>query len=120
MTTKNSSYSRIVAVWLVLLAFLCGMIVPSLALAKQEMEIAMEGDPTDGLDFAGGGGGGDGTFDGGGGEVPPSIPGILDQKFSWGFIEQFNFIFLTSWENGQLKLVFIFDGLTEFQAGAKK
>jgi len=119
MKTKNPSYSRIVAVWLVLLVFLCGMVVPSLALARQEMDIAMEGDPTDGLDFAGGGGG-DGAFDGGGGEVPQSSPGFLNQEYSWDFIVQFDFLFLTIWENGQFKLVFIFDGVKKFQVGANK
>jgi len=57
MTTQNSSYSRIVAVWFVLLVFLCGMIVPSLALAKKEMTIDSEGDPGDGLESGGGGSG---------------------------------------------------------------
>lgn len=57
MMTRNSSCSRIVTVWLVLLAFLCGMIVPSLALANQDMTIDTEGDPTDGFGAAGGGGG---------------------------------------------------------------
>jgi len=57
MMTQNSSQSRIIAVWLVLLAFLCVMIVPSMALAKEEMVIGTEGDPTDGLGATGGGSG---------------------------------------------------------------
>jgi len=55
MMTQNSSCSRIFAVWMVLLAFLCGMIVPSLAIANQDMEIELEGDPGDGLENDGGG-----------------------------------------------------------------
>ena len=57
MMTQNSSCSRIVAVWLVLLAFLCCTMVPSLAVASKDMEIESEGDPEDGLDSSGGGGG---------------------------------------------------------------
>lgn len=57
MTTQNPSYFRILPVWLVLLAFLCCMMVPSLAHAKKEMTIATEGDPGDGMDYSGGGGG---------------------------------------------------------------
>ena len=58
MMTHTSSRSRIITVWLVLLAFLCAMIVPSMALAKKDMTIATEGDPGDGMDFSGGGGSG--------------------------------------------------------------
>jgi hypothetical protein len=39
-----------------LLTFVCVMIVPSLAIAKQEMTIDSEGDPGDGLGATGGGG----------------------------------------------------------------
>ena len=57
MMTHTFSQSRIIAVWLVLLAFLCCIMVPSLALAKKDMIIATEGDPEDGLDYSGGGSG---------------------------------------------------------------
>jgi hypothetical protein len=57
MTTKNSSFSHIIAVWLVLFAFFCGMILPLISHAKEDMESATEGDPTDGFGAAGGGGG---------------------------------------------------------------
>lgn len=58
MMTQKSSYSRIIAVWMVLFAFFGGMVFPSYVQAKVDMTIATEGDPTDGLDYAGGGGGG--------------------------------------------------------------
>ncbi len=56
MMTQNFSYSRILAVWMVLFAFFCGVILPSVTLAKVEMAIATEGDPGDGLGASGGGG----------------------------------------------------------------
>jgi hypothetical protein len=76
MTTQNSSYSRILAVWLVLFAFLCGMVVPSVTLAKVDMVIATEGDPTDGLGAAGGGGDGLGG-DGDGQSVGPASEAMV-------------------------------------------
>ena len=120
MMTQNSSCSRIVAVWLVLLAFLCGMIVPSLALAKQDMTIGSEGDPTDGLDYTGGGGGGGGILDGGDGEEPQLSPRLRDQEYSWDLLVHIDLIFLTRWENGRIQLVFIFDGFDGIPAGANK
>ncbi len=63
MMTQNFSYSRILAVWLVLLAFFCGMILPSIAIARMEFTIATEGDPGDGMDSDSGGGGGSGGSD---------------------------------------------------------
>ena len=120
MMTQNSSCSRIVAVWLVLLAFLCGMIVPSLAVANQDMTIDTEGDPTDGLDYSGGGGGGGGILDDGDGGEPQLSPGFRYQEYSWDFLINFDLIILTSWENGQIQWVFIFEGLDGIPVGAKK
>jgi len=57
MMSHSSSPSRIVVVWLVLVAFLCCLMVPSVALAKKERTIATEGDPEDGLGATGGGNG---------------------------------------------------------------
>ena len=44
------------AVWLLLVAILCVAVLPTLAVAKVDRDIAQEGDPTDGLDSDGGGG----------------------------------------------------------------
>jgi hypothetical protein len=63
MTTQNSSYSRILAVWMVLFSFLFGMVFPPLVQAKVEMTIATEGDPGDGLEGSGGGSGQEGLME---------------------------------------------------------
>lgn len=43
-----------VTVWLVLLGFLCGMLVPGVSLARMNRQIETEGDPGDGFGFSGG------------------------------------------------------------------
>ena len=45
-------------VWLVLLGFLCGMMVPSVVMGKVFRDIDMEGDPGDGNESSSGGGDG--------------------------------------------------------------
>ena len=93
MTTHNSSFSRILAVWMVLIAFLCGMILPSFAIARVEIVIATEGDPEDGLDYSGGGGG---TSDGSGGQLKLHRNFLRTYDFSveFGYISQPNFFFV--------------------------
>ena len=118
MMTKNSSYSRIVAVWLVLLAFLCGMIVPSLALAIQDMDIEMEGDPGDGLGATGGGGG----FQNDQGSSEAPIVDSIAISFSsqlWSIPNNryLGPVFLIPiWENGHLQFVIIHLDYTRIEA----
>ncbi len=112
MMTQNSSCSRIVAVWMVLFAFCCGMIVPSLAVANQEMTIGSEGDPGDGLGATGGGGGFLNDLDDQGSSDASSVGGVQINSISqWWLIPNGSFleqVFLFPiWENGQLQFVII-------------
>jgi len=92
------------------------MIVPALALAKQEMTIDSEGDPEDGLDFAGGG---SGTLNG---DNDKSSSKSLDPdfdsfSFEFDIYPQFNF-FLVVPLYFQSPIHFIF--LDDIQWKAKK
>ena len=114
MTSQNFSYSRIIAVWLVVIAFLCGMIVPSLALANVEISLGSEGDPDDGLDFSGGGGGGldnSNNLE----AVKPDLPQKI--AFSLGFPEEyrsFNNPIFTIWFDSRTGIFLVLPS-TEFQ-----
>ena len=118
MKTHTSSQSRIITVWLVLLAFLCCMMVPSIALAKKDMVIATEGDPTDGLDNTGGGG--SGSLDPGDGGEPQISPNILDFGINFELVPTCHFYFLPVWENGHLIIVLVLENPTVFPRGAIK
>jgi len=98
MMTHNSSQFRIIAVWLVLLAVLCVMIVPSVALAKQEMVIATEGDPTDGF---GATGGGSGNLDDDGDQPVENMVGYSENLF---FVD-----IIFGWQNGKWIPVIVFN-----------
>ena len=59
MLTRSTSRIRFSALWLMLIAVVCLVVVPVGAEAKVHRDIEMEGDPGDGHDNAGGGGTGD-------------------------------------------------------------
>ena len=110
MTTQNSSYSRILAVWLVFFVFLVGMILPSPVHAKREMTIGSEGDPGDGMDFAGGGGG---DNDGNGNlTVPNYFPDHFVQFRSFPSqegpmisVRGYHLFWVPFWGNGQIQIL---------------
>jgi len=111
MMTQNSSCSRIVAVWLVLLAFLCCMMVPALAIASKDIEIEMEGDPRDGLDSTGGGGGGS-SLDGGDDQnsiIPIDSKVFISQDNFNGIFSFHKYLIVPIWLNGQIHFFMVCD-----------
>ena len=105
MMTQNFSYSRILAVWLVLLAFFCGMILPSIAIARMEFTIATEGDPGDGLENNGGGGG-----SGDEGILGKGVFICEPHSYGPGEIRQFNDYYELGFSNLDLEIYSLYDG----------
>ena len=106
MMTRNFPLFRILPVWLVLFAFLGGMILPSVAIARVEIAIATEGDPDDGLDSAGGGGGN--TESGENLNILDSNKWIKDRGFlsySAGFEIK---VYWVVWTDNQLEFILVF------------
>lgn len=114
MTTHKSSTSRILPVWLMLLSLFWGMILPSVAVARQEIAIATEGDPTDGLDYSGGGGGGSGDE---GNELSPPNNSDIPTKIIFHEIFFWELEVIPYWINGQLSITVFFKGPVESPRG---
>ena len=114
MVTQTTSNSRIIAVWLMLIVFLCGMMMPSLVLANKEITIGTEGDPRDGLDYSGGGSGsvGEGGSQNSAGVLDPKV--IFSKVDSLPLLHANMVLIIPVWENGQLHLFVVFDQSQNF------
>jgi len=121
MMTKNSSSSRIFAVWMVLLAFLCGMIVPSLAVANQDMTIGSEGDPGDGLESSGGGSGQEIVIPPNSNSFQPSVISFFDDPqvsgiFGFGYCSKV-LVGIPVFEGNTLYFIMVISNSGQFERG---